>query len=93
VGPDPLHPDILELRELYAKCDPEYSGRWTVPVLWDKKTETIVSNESSEIVRMLDNAFESLLGQAGRQSLYPQHLQSAIDEANSWHYADINNGV
>ncbi|KAF2845605.1 hypothetical protein T440DRAFT_407663 [Plenodomus tracheiphilus IPT5] len=96
VGPDPLHPDITKLQELYAKAAPEYDGRWTVPILWDKQTETIVSNESSEIVRMLNTAFDSLLAEAFRQpivDLYPRDLQSKIDEANEWHYSGINNGV
>ena len=74
--------------------DPEYSGRFSVPVLWDKHTSTIVNNESSEIIRMLNTEFNSLLPEKyASVDLYPKDLQSEIDEHNSWVYDHINNGV
>ncbi|GAB5505194.1 MAG: glutathione S-transferase family protein [Rhizobiaceae bacterium] len=79
------------LHQIYAKADPEYSGRVTVPVLWDRKEETIVSNESSEIIRMLNTAFDEW----GDASLdfYPEPLRPEIDEINDLVYGAINNGV
>ena len=92
--PDPLHPDVNYLQELYFKVEPEYSGRYTVPVLWDKKTSTIVNNESSEIIRMLNTGFNSLLPEKyASVDLYPADLRSEIDEHNTWTYDNINNGV
>ncbi|CAH6719841.1 glutathione S-transferase omega-like 2 [[Candida] jaroonii] len=78
------------LSKLYSKANPDYEGRWTVPVLWDKKKETIVSNESAEIIRMLGE-FEVLTGH--KVDLYPEELKSEIDELNAWVYDNINNGV
>jgi len=60
-GPDPLHDDVNEIRDLYFKANPDYTGRYSVPILWDKETETIVNNESAEIVQMLNSAFNSLV--------------------------------
>ncbi|WP_011581519.1 MULTISPECIES: glutathione S-transferase family protein [Chelativorans] len=79
------------LHQIYTKADPHYSGRVTVPVLWDRKTETIVSNESAEIIRMLNSAFDEW----GDASLdfYPESLRSEIDTVNELVYANINNGV
>ncbi len=79
------------LHEIYTKADPTYSGRVTVPVLWDKKNETIVSNESAEIIRMLNEAFDEW----GDASLdfYPEALRTEIDEINALVYPSINNGV
>ncbi len=79
------------LHQLYTKADPNYSGRVTVPVLWDKKNGTIVSNESSEIIRMLNSAFDEW----GDRSidLYPQDLRGEIDRINDLVYDAINNGV
>lgn len=86
--------NFLRIRELYFKADPEYSGRFTVPVLWDKKLETIVSNESSEIIRMLNTEFNDLISSDYAEiDLYPTDLQASIDEINSWIYDNINNGV
>ncbi|MBJ3815344.1 glutathione S-transferase family protein [Shimwellia pseudoproteus] len=79
------------LYQLYLKADPHYSGRVTVPVLWDKKNQTIVSNESSEIIRMFNTAFDDLGAKPGHY--YPTELHSQIDELNSWIYDTINNGV
>jgi len=78
--------------ELYHLCNRHYSGRYTVPVLWDKKLKTIVSNESSEIIRMLDLEFQKLAKHADAV-FYPEPLRAKIDELNAWIYDDINNGV
>ena len=77
--------------QLYLHADPHYTGRVTVPVLWDKKQQTIVSNESSEIIRMLNTAFDGHGARAG--NYYPDDLQSEIDELNGWIYDTVNNGV
>lgn len=79
------------LHQIYTKADPTYSGRVTVPVLWDKREETIVSNESSEIIRMLNSAFDEW----GDASLdfYPKTLRGEIDAINEKVYEPINNGV
>ncbi|WPZ12823.1 glutathione S-transferase family protein [Nitratireductor rhodophyticola] len=79
------------MHQIYTKADPGYSGRVTVPVLWDKKTETIVSNESAEIIRMLNGAFDEW-GDAS-VDLYPEDLRSEIDSINDVVYDNINNGV
>ncbi|TXT07379.1 hypothetical protein VHUM_03099 [Vanrija humicola] len=83
------------LRELYELAEPEYSARWTVPVLWDKKLNTIVSNESSEIIRDLTFAFDSLLpdGPGKELNTFPEELRKEIEEFEEWSYNDINNGV
>ncbi|KAJ9643756.1 S-glutathionyl-(chloro)hydroquinone reductase [Knufia peltigerae] len=94
--PDPLHPEFTHLRDLYFAADKEYNARVTVPALWDKKTKTIVSNESSEIIRMLYTEFDDLLPaefRAPQVDLYPAGLASRIEETNAWTYDDINNGV
>lgn len=79
------------LHQLYTASEPQYSGRVSVPVLWDTQTNTIVNNESSEIVRMLNNAFD-LVGDRDID-LYPAHLRDKIDQANEFIYENINNGV
>jgi glutathionyl-hydroquinone reductase len=79
------------LYEIYAKADPDYSGRVTVPILWDKKQETIVSNESSEIIRMLNTSFNEFGGAS--INFYPSNFQKEIDEINAFIYSTINNGV
>jgi len=79
------------LYELYLKADEKYEGRVTVPVLWDKKTQTIVSNESSEIIRMFNSAFNDLTGNT--DDYYPQALHSEIEALNERIYHTINNGV
>ena len=78
-------------RDIYTKADPEVSGRVTVPILWDKTRETIVSNESSEIIRMFNSAFNELTGNT--LDFYPAELRSEIDAINERIYHDINNGV
>jgi len=79
------------LYQLYTQAQPDYSGRVTVPVLWDKQQQTIVSNESSEIIRMLNSAFNGHTGI--KDDYYPEPLRSDIDEINAFVYANINNGV
>ncbi len=79
------------LYQLYLKADAQYEGRVTVPVLWDKKTETIVSNESSEIIRMFNTAFNHLTG--NEDDYYPVPLRDEIDTLNERIYHTINNGV
>ncbi|WP_432472578.1 glutathione S-transferase family protein [Amphritea sp. HPY] len=79
------------MHQIYTRAQPDYSGRVTVPVLWDKQQQTIVSNESSEIIRMFNSAFNGLTG--NQADYYPLELQEQIDELNSWIYDTINNGV
>lgn len=87
---DPLY-GFDYLYQLYLKADSRYEGRVTVPVLWDKKTETIVSNESSEIIRMLNSAFNHLTGNSA--DYYPADMREDIEEVNDRVYDTINNGV
>ncbi|MBV6657956.1 MAG: glutathione S-transferase family protein [Devosiaceae bacterium] len=82
---------VAAMSDIYVKADPTYSGRVTVPVLWDKQTETIVSNESSEIIRMFNSAFDGVGAKPG--DYYPQALRAEIDEINERIYHAINNGV
>lgn len=77
--------------QIYTTADPHYSGRVTVPILWDTHQNTIVSNESSEIIRMFNSAFDDIGAQSG--DYYPQQLQSEIDAMNDWIYDTVNNGV
>ena len=79
------------LYQIYLKANPTYSGRVTVPVLWDKKNQTIVSNESSEIIRMFNYSFNKLTG--NNLDFYPERFQKKIDEINDFTYHNINNGV
>ncbi len=79
------------MHELYTRADPHYSGIVTVPVLWDRERETIVNNESSEIIRMLNSAFDAY-GHAD-VDLYPEALREAIDGLNAEVYENVNNGV
>ncbi|MDC0857427.1 glutathione S-transferase family protein [Rickettsiales bacterium] len=79
------------LYEIYLLADPNYTGRVTVPILWDKKTKTIVNNESAEIIRMLNSAFNDISGNF--DDYYPSELQNEIDQINEFIYHKINNGV
>lgn len=79
------------VHQLYTRADPGYTGRVTVPVLWDRKEETIVSNESSEIIRMLNSAFDAWGD--GSVDLYPVPLRLEIEAVNERVYPAINNGV
>ncbi|MEX1033382.1 MAG: glutathione S-transferase family protein [Cellvibrionaceae bacterium] len=77
--------------QLYTRHDPNYSGRCTVPLLWDKRNEEIVSNESSEIIRMFNGAFDTITGNT--LDFYPEPLRQDIDTINELVYHNINNGV
>ena len=79
------------LAEIYLLADPRYTGRVSVPVLWDKKRRTIVNNESSEIIRMLNSAFDAFTDE--RTDYYPAQLRGEIDAVNDVIYTNINNGV
>ena len=80
------------LAQLYQLCDPNYEGRYTVPVLWDKKTKKIVNNESSEIIVMLNSEFNSFATNP-TLDLYPEDLKEQIDSWNEKVYHNVNNGV
>jgi putative glutathione S-transferase len=80
-----------KLSEIYVLADPKYTGRVSVPVLWDKKKKTIVNNESSEIIRMLNSAFDAFTNV--RSDYYPKELRGEIDRLNDLIYPNINNGV
>jgi glutathionyl-hydroquinone reductase len=87
---DPLY-DSRHVKDLYLRADPAYSGRFTVPVLWDKKRHTIVNNESSEIIRILNTEFDVLLPDDKAQlDFYPTQLRADIDALNEWVYDKIN---
>jgi putative glutathione S-transferase len=92
-GLDDLAPidDVFHVHQVYSAARPDYTGRATVPVLWDRKTRTIVNNESSEIIRMLNSEFDEF----GNATLdfYPAALRSAIDAVNALVYERINDGV
>ena len=79
------------LYEIYTAAKPDYTGRVTVPILWDKKTNTIVSNESSEIIRMLNSAFDKVGAVAG--NFLPTEYITEIDDINAFIYDAVNNGV
>ncbi len=90
VVPDPIQ-GARYLYEVYKAASAVYTGRVTVPVLWDKQTGTIVSNESAEIIRMMNSAFDEVGAKA--RDYYPEALRSKIDEINSEVYDRVNNGV
>lgn len=94
-APDDGLPDHLGnhrfMHQIYTAAKADYTGRVTVPVLWDKKTNRIVSNESSEIIRMLNTAFDDLGARPG--DYYPEDLRGEIDAINDRVYNDVNNGV
>ncbi len=77
--------------QLYARADPHYTGRVSVPVLWDRRAQTIVCNESAEIIRIFNSAFDGLTGNA--DDYYPEPLRAEIDAINDLVYDRINNGV
>jgi putative glutathione S-transferase len=80
-----------ELAEIYLRAEPRYTGRVSVPVLWDKERRTIVNNESAEIIRMLNGAFGRLTNV--RTDYYPAALRDEIDRVNALVYENVNNGV
>ena len=96
---DPRFPDCTPdrangfhyLYQAYAAADPRYTGKVTVPTLWDKKTKRIVNNESSEIIRMLNGEFGGIAGDDA--DYYPAELRAEIDRTNDFVYKNINNGV
>lgn len=77
--------------QVYTRADPQYSGRVTVPILWDKAQQTIVSNESSEIIRMFNAAFDEITGNT--DDYWPAEMRDAIEEVNARVYSNVNNGV
>ena len=80
------------LHQVYTEADPHYTGRVTVPALWDKQKKTIVSNESAEIIRMFNSAFAEIADPKA-PDFYPEELQGEIDEINDLVYNTVNNGV
>lgn len=90
VIPDPIH-HARYLHEIYRAAAADYSGRVTIPILWDKRSATIVSNESSEILRMFNSAFDALGASPG--DYYPAALREEIDAVNERVYDNVNNGV
>ena len=83
--------DANYLYEIYTAANPDYTGRVTVPILWDKKTNSIVSNESSEIIRMFNSAFDEIGAVAG--DFLPSEFIAEIDDINAFVYDTVNNGV
>ena len=94
---DGTEPDTINnaqfLHEVYTKADPTFTGRVTVPILWDKKTNSIVNNESSEIIRMFNEAFNALPDVNAELNFAPARLLPQIDEINDRIYDRVNNGV
>jgi putative glutathione S-transferase len=90
VIPDPVA-GALRLYQIYIRSNPTYTGRVTVPVLWDKERDVIVSNESSEIIRMMNSAFDRVGASPG--DFYPVELREQIDALNARIYTTVNNGV
>ncbi|CAN0601398.1 unnamed protein product, partial [Ectocarpus sp. 12 AP-2014] len=89
---DHLH-DFQFLHQLYTRAAPDYSGRVTVPTLWDSEKQTIASNESADIIRMFNSAFDGLDGVRTDLDFYPEALQDEIDGINARVYDAVNNGV
>jgi putative glutathione S-transferase len=87
---DTLH-GLPFARDIYLRADPKVSGRVTVPILWDRERETIVSNESSEIIRMLNAAFDGITGNT--DDFWPEAMRGEIEEVNARIYDTLNNGV
>lgn len=88
-GDDLFNSDFLY--QIYTRANPSFTGRVTVPVLWDKSKNTIVNNESADIIRIFNSAFNELTGNT--DDYYPEHLRSEIDELNAVIYESVNNGV
>ncbi len=88
-GDDLFNYDFMH--QIYTRADPTYTGRVTVPVLWDKKTNTIVNNESADIIRIFNSAFNHITG--NELDFYPAQLQDSINELNGVIYEAVNNGV
>ncbi|OOE70984.1 glutathione S-transferase family protein [Salinivibrio kushneri] len=88
--PEPLY-GFHYAHQLYTHAKPDYTGRVTVPILWDKQTQTIVSNESADIIRMFNSAFNDITG--NHDDYYPDNLRAAVDQWNEFVYPNVNNGV
>ncbi len=88
--PEPLY-GFTHVHQLYSLAQADYTGRVSVPILWDKHTRSIVNNESAEIMRMFNHAFDPITGNT--QDYYPEPLRAAIDDINAFVYQHINNGV
>jgi putative glutathione S-transferase len=88
--PEPLY-EFNYAHQLYSKADPDYTGRVSVPILWDRQQQTIVCNESAEIIRIFNTAFNELTGNT--DDYYPLELRTEIDAINAFVYDNINNGV
>ncbi|NRB11496.1 MAG: glutathione S-transferase family protein [Rickettsiaceae bacterium] len=88
--PDPVNGKKY-MHQIYTLANPKYTGRVTVPVLWDKTAKTIVNNESSEIIRMFNSEFNHITG--NEDDYYPSNLSQEIDKVNNFVYDTINNGV
>ncbi|MDP5218171.1 glutathione S-transferase family protein [Ruegeria sp. 2205SS24-7] len=82
---------LTHAHQVYTKADPGFSGRVTVPILWDEERETIVSNESAEIIRMFNSAFDGLTGNT--LDFWPEPMRDAIEDVNARIYDSVNNGV
>tara|TARA_R110000796_G_scaffold54999_6_gene128428 strand:- start:10936 stop:11898 length:963 start_codon:yes stop_codon:yes gene_type:complete len=87
---DPLYGKSY-LHEIYTRAKPDYSGKVTVPVLWDTQEEMIVNNESAEVIRIFNTAFNEITGNTS--DFYPEALRGEIDEVNARVYEPVNNGV
>ncbi|KAK5097760.1 hypothetical protein LTR70_002802 [Exophiala xenobiotica] len=90
--------DVIPMSIVYFKADPEYKGRYSVPALWDTKTNTMVNNESADLLRNFQTAFDDLLTQEGKAKeasthLYPEHLREKIDSICEWMGDNLNSGV
>ena len=87
--PDPIS-GAESIKDIYLQADPNYTGRFSVPILWDKKTKTIVSNESSEIIRMFATEFDGLLDEEHKAiDIIPEDFIKTIDEFNAWIYVSF----
>jgi putative glutathione S-transferase len=88
---EPCADGIFRLHQIYRAANPQYTGKITVPTLWDRKRRTIVSNESSELIRMFNAAFDAWT--AANFDFYPEELRGEIDDVNTFVYDHLNNGV
>jgi len=91
IGVSVVHPDMLDDGWTFRTADPIYSGRVTVPILWDRAQDTIVSNESADIIRMFNSAFDPITGNT--DDFWPETLRAAIAPVNDRIYDSVNNGV
>ncbi|CAO1627173.1 unnamed protein product [Sympodiomycopsis kandeliae] len=93
-GKVPGHENKLRIKDFYLASNPNHDQRSTVPIIWDEKLQKVVNNESSEIIRILNTAFDEFIPEQYKNvTYYPDHLKSEIDELNEWVYTTVNNGV